>query len=44
MYLLAKFGDYSFYTNGNINSFINPYMDTLKKVNSAPGFTILQDF
>ena len=31
MYLLAKFGDYRSYRNGDINSYINFYMGTLKK-------------
>ena len=30
MYLLAKFGDHRFYRNGDINSYINSYMDTLE--------------
>ena len=32
MYLLAKFRYHGFYRNGDINSCINSYMDTLKKV------------
>ena len=30
MYLLAKFGDHRSYRNGDINSYINSYMDTLE--------------
>ena len=29
MYLLAKFGDHKSYRNGDINSYIKSYMDTL---------------
>ena len=32
MYLLTKFGDHKSYRNGDINSYINSYMDTLEKV------------
>ena len=32
MYLLTNFGDHRSYRNGNINSYINSYMDTLEKV------------
>ena len=32
MYLLTKFGDHRSYRNGDINSYINSYMDTLEKV------------
>ena len=31
MYLLAKFGDHRFYRNGDINSYISSYKDTLEK-------------
>ena len=31
MYLLVKFGDHRSYKNWNINSYINSYIDTLKK-------------
>ena len=31
MYLLAKFGDNRSHRNGNINSYISSYMDTLEK-------------
>ena len=31
MYLLAKFGDHRSYRNGDTNSYINSYMDILKK-------------
>ena len=31
MYLLAKFGGYRFYRNGDISSYIKYYMDTLEK-------------
>ena len=30
MYLLARFGDHRSYRNGDINSYINSYMDTLE--------------
>ena len=32
MYLLAKFGDNRSHRNGNINSYISSYMDTLENV------------
>ena len=31
MYLVAKVDGYRFYRNGDINSYINCYMDTLEK-------------
>ena len=31
MYLLAKFGSYRYYGNGDINSYISSYMNTLEK-------------
>ena len=31
MYLHAKFRDDRFYRNGDLNSYINSYMDTLEK-------------
>ena len=30
MYLLAKFGDHRSYRNGDINTYIKSYMDTLE--------------
>ena len=32
MYLLTNFGDHRSYRNGDINFYINSYMDTLEKV------------
>ena len=31
MSILAKFGNHRYYRNGDINSYINSYMDTLNK-------------
>ena len=35
MYLLAKFGDHRSCRNGDIDSYINSYMDTLEKTEFA---------
>ena len=45
MYLLAKFGGHRSYRNGDINSYINSYMDTLEKNDLTVSIRhILQDF
>ena len=41
MYLLAKLGDHRFYRTGDINSYINSYMDTLENAEVTASTAIL---
>ena len=44
MCLLSKFGDQRSNRNGDINSYINSYMDTLEKAELTASIRHMQDF
>ena len=44
VYEITKFSIHRSYRNGDINSYVSSYMNTLEKLNSQPLSTILRDF
>ena len=44
MYLLANFGGQRSYGNGNINSYINPFMNSSEKAEISPSIRHIENF